>query len=261
MVTVVDMATPRVLIPMSDYGHDPTETAVPYKAFKNAGFDVQFATENGTIPECDKKMLEGITQKLLGATKSAVDSYAQMAASHEFQHPVSWSAPDFSLDSYNLIHLPGGHEKGVRQLIDSPIMHKHLASYFPTSKKPSSRNVAAVCHGVMVLSETEGADGKSIIHECVTTALPARFEQFAFWSTRAFLGDYYKTYGAGSEEVEASVRKRLDDPKKQYKNSLGTSPFVVQDEKYNYISARFPGDVQLFAEKTVTLVQSNMAHP
>jgi putative intracellular protease/amidase len=41
------------------------ETAVPYGAFKKAGFDVQFATENGKAPECDKKMLRGITQKLL----------------------------------------------------------------------------------------------------------------------------------------------------------------------------------------------------
>ena len=84
-------------------------------------------------------------------------------------------------------------------------MHKHLASYFPATTKPSSKTVAAVCHGVMVLSQTEGAGGKSIIHECVTTALPARFEQVAFWGTRAFLGDYYKTYGSGSENVEDSV--------------------------------------------------------
>lgn len=123
----------------------------------------------------------------------------------EFTHPISWSAPDFSLDSYNLIFLPGGHEKSVRQLIDSPVMHEHLASYFPGTKKPSTKSVAAVCHGVMVLSETHGGDGKSVIHECVTTALPARFEQMAFWSTRAFLGDYCKTYGAGSDDVEASV--------------------------------------------------------
>lgn len=52
-----------------------------------------------------------------------------------------------------------------------------------------------------------GANGKSIIHECHTTALPARFEQVAFWATRAFLGDYYKTYGAGSDDVEVSVRR------------------------------------------------------
>ena len=169
-----------------------------------------------------------------------MNAYKEMSITPEFQHPVSWSSPDFSLEPYNLIFLPGGHEKGVRQLIDSTIMHKHLASYFPATQKPSSKAVAAVCHGVMVLSETEGADGKSIIHECVTTALPTRFEQVAFWGTRAFLGDYYKTYGAGTDNVEESVssrnsitiestkfqqvRKRLDNPKKQYKNSLGMSP-------------------------------------
>ena len=59
----------------------------------------------------------------------------------------------------------------------------------------------------MVLSETLNADGKSIIHECDTTALPARFEQVAFWGTRAFLGDYYKTYGVGSDDVEVAVRR------------------------------------------------------
>lgn len=163
-----------------------------------------------------------------------------MSINPEFQHPVLLSSPDFSLESYNLIFLPEGHEKNVRQLIDSPIMHKNLASYFPKTQKPSTKSVAAVCHGVMVLSETEDADGKSVIHECVTTALPTRFEQLAFWGTRAFLGDYYKTYGAGSDNVEESVsflcesfnselnyyqvRKRLDDPANQYRNSLGLSP-------------------------------------
>jgi putative intracellular protease/amidase len=134
-----------------------------------------------------------------------VKAYNEMSRTSEFLHPISWSSPDFTLENYNLVFLPGGHEKGVRQLIDSPIIHKHLAEYFPATIKPSTKTVAAVCHGVMVLSETEGADGKSIIHECDTTALPAKFEQAAFWGTRLFLGDYYKTYGAGSDDVEASV--------------------------------------------------------
>lgn len=42
-----------------------TETAVPYAAFKKAGFSVSFATEHGQSPACDKLMLEGLTQKLL----------------------------------------------------------------------------------------------------------------------------------------------------------------------------------------------------
>lgn len=78
---------PKVLFMMADYGHDPTgaqhtrrpsvplaflysnpvypETAVPYTAFKNEGYNIKFATENGKSPRCDKKMLEGFTQKLL----------------------------------------------------------------------------------------------------------------------------------------------------------------------------------------------------
>lgn len=41
------------------------ETAVPWAAFKAAGYDISFATESGKVPRCDKKMIEGITQKLL----------------------------------------------------------------------------------------------------------------------------------------------------------------------------------------------------
>ncbi len=32
--------------------------------------------------------------------------------------------------------------------------------------------------------------------------------------------------------------------------------FVVEDEKYNYISARYPGDAQLFAEEIIKLLES-----
>lgn len=41
------------------------ETAVPFSAFQEAGFEIEFATENGKSPVCDNKMLEGVTQKLL----------------------------------------------------------------------------------------------------------------------------------------------------------------------------------------------------
>ncbi|KAF7928937.1 uncharacterized protein EAE97_009779 [Botrytis byssoidea] len=246
----------KVLIPMSDYGHDPTETAIPYTTFTNAGFTVHFATENGTIPACDRKMLEGITQKLLGATQEAVTAYKHMTQTKEFTSPLSWSSDSFSLNSYDVVFLPGGHEKSVRQLIDSEIMHQHLISYWKGVEKPGKKHIGAVCHGVMVLSETLTA-GKSIIHDCDTTALPGMFEGAAYWSTRWALGDYYKTYGAGSENVETSVRKRLDDPEKQWKHYIGLQPFVVEDEKYNYISGRWPGDAQLLADRIVELVKKN----
>lgn len=193
-------------------------------------------------------MLQGVTQKLLvkppllfarsgvlllacdntdvlrqGAKKETVALYNAMAQSSEYQHPLSWSAPDFSLDPYDLVFLPGGHEKSVRQVIDSEIVHKLMADYFPKTLKPGKKTVAAICHGVMVLSESKGANGESILHQATTTTLPTFFEQFAFWGTRAFLGDYYKTYGVEADSIETCVRKILVD-QKQFKSSLVPTP-------------------------------------
>lgn len=40
------------------HSHPVSETAVPYAEFKNAGFEIDFVTEKGNMPECDRKMLE-----------------------------------------------------------------------------------------------------------------------------------------------------------------------------------------------------------
>ena len=140
-----------------------------------------------------------------GATGSVVKSYDEMTETPEFKSPLSWKSEGFSLDSYTLVFLPGGHEKGVRQVIDSEKVHELLVDFFPKTKKPGKKVVGAVCHGVMVLSSSKDKEGNSVIRDCVTTALPTRFEQTAYWGTRLVLGDYYKTYGACSENVQESV--------------------------------------------------------
>ncbi|KXJ85071.1 class I glutamine amidotransferase-like protein [Microdochium bolleyi] len=246
----------KAVFVMADYGHDPTETAVPYAAFKAAGYDVSFVTEAGKTPECDKKMLEGVTQKLLGATKGVVSLYSKMALSPEFRSPKSWSSPDFTLEAYDIVIFPGGHDKAVRQVIDSPRVHELVVNHFPRTQKPSRKIVGAVCHGVMVLSSSKDpATGHSVIRNCDTTALPSKFEQGAYWGTKLFLGDYYKTYGAGSEDVQQSVTKVLAAPS-QFKGTLNPGPFIVEDQHYNYISARYPGDAELFSEEIIKLVES-----
>lgn len=183
--------------------------------------------------------------------------------------PLSWSSSDFTLNPYNLIFFPGGHEKGVQQVIDSSTVHQHIAQYFPqtlstapnnTTNDPSQKKaIGAVCHGVMVLSssiyppDTSNA-GKSVLYDVDTTALPAAFERAAYYGTKLWLGDYYKTYGAGSENVQDSVTEKLAS-KEQFKNNIGLTPFIVEDQKYRYVSARWPGDVKLLAERLVKLVQ------
>lgn len=140
-----------------------------------------------------------------GANKEAVDLYKSMKEDMKSMKALAWTDEGFTLDPYDLVFLPGGHEKGVVQVINSPVTHKLMVDYFPQTRKPSKKNVAAICHGVMVLSESSLPDGKSVLHDATTTALPGFMEQSIFWGTRLFLGDYYKTYGAGSESVQASV--------------------------------------------------------
>ena len=200
-----------------------------------------------------------------GADAGAISAYKAMLEHPSIQSPMAWATTYFTLEPYNLIFFPGGHEKGVRQVIDSPIVHRHVAKYFPETLRSAAgerlqkKAVGAVCHGVMVLSSTmypEGSSnaGKSVLHDVDTTALPATFEKVAYYGTKLWLGDYYKTYGAGSENVQESVTKVLNN-KSQFKSSTGMSPFVVEDPKYRYISARFPGDAKLLGEKLVQLVK------
>ncbi|MCJ1338659.1 hypothetical protein MMC09_003948 [Bachmanniomyces sp. S44760] len=251
------MAAPTVLFLMADYGHDPTETAVPFTAFKEAGFEISIATEKGKSSDADEKMLSGMTQKLLGANQAAVQAYRTMKEDPCFQSPLSWSSTGFSFEPYNLLFLPGGHEKGVKQVIESPIVKKMLAVYFPETRKPSQKHIAAICHGVLVASEATYPGGKSLLHDVTTTTLPAMMESTAFWGTRLFLGDYYKTYGPKSDSCENMVRKRLDKPE-QMSISNGMSPFIVKDPTYNCISGRFPPDAQLLAQDTIVMVKESM---
>jgi putative intracellular protease/amidase len=161
-----------------------------------------------------------------------------MAATPEWKNPISWTSPpspstSFAdhLLSYHLVFLPGGHDKGVRQVIDSPVVASALSSYFPLTNKEKvrqtgeMRSVGAICHGVLGLSEAKLADGsgKSVLHDVQTTGLPHAFEQGIYYTTMPFLGDYYKTYGAGSKSVEEAVKERLSDPK-LWKGSVGPKP-------------------------------------
>ena len=263
----------------TDHANTLLETAIPYKIFAEAGFDVHFATENGKSPRCDSKMLYGIVGALLGANGEAKSAYHEMIATESnvggsISKPHAWMSPKFTLAEYDLVFLPGGHEKGVRQIIDSTKMHDLLADYFPTTRRSKvstllgtpKRTLAAICHGVQILaftpanSATSTGKSKSIIHDAKTTALPAIMEESIFWLTWLFLGDYYKTYGSGSKSVQGFVEDGLDNPK-QFVNSPSWNasvPFIVEDETYNYVTGRFPPDAWKLARRAVEMVKEGM---
>jgi hypothetical protein len=87
-----------------------------------------------------------------------------------------------------------------------------------------------------------------------TTCLPRYMEALAYGLTFWKLGRYYRTYPA---YVEEEVREALRDPARQFQRgplTLGRgAPFVVEDG--NYVSARWPGDAYLFAQRFLALLE------
>ena len=238
----------RVLFPLPDRDFDTTEVAVPWRLLTENGHEVTFATEAaGTTPACDPKLLTGVIAGRLGAEPEPIDFYEQLAASPEFRAPIAWAEIDPS--RYDGLVLPGGHAPGMRQYLGSDVLRATVAEFWSLE-----RPVGAICHGVIVLARTtDPATGRSVIADRRTTCLPKYMERGAFYATAWKLGRYYRTYPA---YVEDEVTAALDDPEQFIRGPRSTKrgqagdhrhAFVVEDGRY--LSARWPGDAYLFAER------------
>jgi len=237
----------RILIPLPRHGFDPTEASIPWMVLGRQGHTFVFCTPEGTPATADERMVTGkglgLWTPLLKARADAVDAYLQMSQSNEFQHPIAYQqiAPDYA----DALLLPGGHDKGMREYLDSSQLQS-ISSHFLMSNKP----VAAICHGVVLLARSENQTGQSVLLDYKTTALLRTQELAAFHMTQLWLGDYYRTYGTTVEdEVKSRLRNSaqfLTGPFPLRRDTLQKpSGFTVRDR--NYLSARWPGDVYAFA--------------
>lgn len=245
-------------MPLPTYGFDPTEAAIPWQILRKNGIQVQFATPQGKSADCDKRMLLGtglgIWKPLLIANSDAREAYENMVKSLEFQNPLTWNKMEES--EFDGLLLPGGHDKGVKEYLESVMLQNVVRDFFEAGKV-----IGAICHGVVLAARSKHANGDSVIKGFKTTALLANQELLAYRLTKAWLGDYYLTYPGLT--VEAEVKQNLQYPEDFQTGStpiLRDSPkklnrgFCVQDR--NYVSARWPGDAHLFAETLVKLLKN-----
>ena len=269
-------AAGRVLICMADNGQDPTECAVPWKILTDAGFAVDFATEKGAIPSADQLLVKDslfkmvlvranyhlgtscvLTIMLQGPKKTWTDIYHQMTDSAPFKNPNSWSADDFSFLPYDAVIFPGGHDKPIKSYLESDSLHAHLKQYWPLTKRASEtsdpasghrRVVGAICHGVLVPTFA------GLLHDVETTTLPQWLEGTgqaigALWGR----GQYYRTYDKWTWQ---GVVGALKDPSQYKKGPMGPGAFAHTDPTYAYVSARWPADAELFAQRIIEEVQT-----
>jgi putative intracellular protease/amidase len=279
----VDAARVLIVIPSRDF--DPTEVAVSWQVLTQAGLQVVFATPDGHPGAADPLMLSGEgldlwgfipglkRLKLIGLTLRA-DSVARRAHSLMLQSPAFFQPLKYAeLDAQacDALLLPGGHAAGMRAYLESMALQRLVAQFFDAGKP-----VGAICHGVVLAARSiSPLTGRSVLHGRKTTALTWKLERTA-WKLMRFLGRvwdpaYYRTYleqpgeAEGFRSVEAEVRRALASPL-DFKDVPRDSPhrfrqasglfrdrpndtrcaFVVEDG--NYVSARWPGDVHLFAQ-------------
>ena len=238
----------RIFVPLPDHDFDVTEVAVPWKLWTEAGHEVVFATERGAVAACDPLLITGVLFGQLGAESEPKRFYDEMIASPSFRSPITYR--DLDPSNADALHLAGGHAKGMRQYIASPILHERVVA-FGRSGKP----FGAICHGTLVLARAiDPSTGKSVLHGLRTTCLPKYMERTAWLLTAWKLGDYYRTYPAYVEdEVRAALAKPGDferGPRTLTSRGTRTADapaFVVEDGRY--VSARWPGDSYLYAKK------------
>lgn len=248
----------RVLMPLPDTDFDVTEVAVPWRLIADAGHDVVFATEHaGVVPQADPRLLTGVIFGQLGAEPEPKKFYRELADSPEFHATQSWSELDVT--QFDGLILPGGHAPGMRQYLGSAELQRQIARFWTLN-----RPVGAICHGVLVLSRTQDPiTKKSVLADRNTTCLPKYMERGGYLLTAWRLGRYYRTYPA---YVEDEVRAALTDPGAQFRRgprelaARGTATdhthaFTVTDR--NYISARWPGDAYLFADRFLELLAAS----
>lgn len=243
---------------MPSYGADPTEVAIPWQLLSQKGYELTFLTPDGCKATPDAAMLNGnglgIWRPLLKARKDAYDACSAMEQTPEFCSPSRYDA--VSSESFDALLLPGGHDKGVREYLESEILQSLVVDFFE-QRKP----VAAICHGVVLAARSiNPRTGRSVISDYETTCLLKSQEMAEFQLTRLWLKDYYLTYP--DITVEDEVRGALENveafkagPKPLLRDNLDhlARGFTVRDR--NYLSARWPGDAYNFSLEFIQMLE------
>ena len=251
------MVSKKVLIPLPSKGCDPSEVGIPWKLMTENGIDIVFATPNGEKATTDKIMLTGerlgLLKGILAARKDAVEAYMEMEKTVAFSNPIKYE--DITDSEFDAIYLPGGHDKPVKEYLESEILQQNISKFFDNEKP-----VGAICHGVVLVARSKNsATGKSVINNYKTTSLLKSQEMAGYTMTRLWLKDYYLTYPEIAVEDEvtsvlSTSKNFVKGPTPLFRDTANklNRGFFVRDR--NYISARWPGDLYGFTFEFIKMV-------
>jgi len=190
----------------------------------------------------------------LKARQDAFDACLEMQRTEAFCSPSRYDA--VNANDFDALLLPGGHDKGVREYLESTILQGLVVEFFEQDKP-----VAAICHGVVLAARSiDPETGKSVINDYNTTCLLKSQEMAGYNLTRLWLKDYYLTYpGLTVEDEVKSVLSKagnfLPGPKPLLRDDMAhlRRGFTVRDR--NYLSARWPGDAYNFSLEFIRMIE------
>ena len=196
----------------------------------------------------------GIWERLLRARLDAVAAYHEMEKSDAFGRPLNYA--EIKESDFDALLLPGGHDKGVKEYLESKILQQQVVQFFKTQKP-----VAAICHGVVLAARSlDPSTQKSVLYDYKTTCLLKSQELTAYRLTKLWLKDYYLTYpGMTVEQEVTSVLKDkknfINGPTPLYRDDFNhlQRGFTVRDR--NYLSARWPGDAYNFSLEFIKMLE------
>jgi len=248
----------KILCPLPTKDFDPSEVAIPWLTLTKKGHELVFATPKGVKALTDMRMITGDGlgpfKSTLIAEQKARDTYYECVASHEFNHPINYIS--IKPEKYDALLLPGGHDKGMKEYLESSLLQDVVVQFFD-AKKP----VAAICHGTLLAARSiHPKTNKSVLYGKVTTGLTFTQELIAWLLTFLWRGDYYRTYPQFLEHELKSLLKKKSDfksgplPLKRDQADNFKAGFIVRDE--NYLSARWPGDVHKFSNEFLSMIEN-----
>lgn len=248
------MSKPNIIVPLPNHDFDPTEVAVPWQILTKQGFNVEFATVDGSRPHADPLMISGeeldpwgfipVLKKirLVGLTLRADGcgrkAYAALEQDHNFNHPKTFA--QMKVDDYAGLLLPGGHAPKMIPYLENQQLQQFVAEFFETtSNNGQHKPIAAVCHGVLLAARSiSPITGRSVLYGKKTTALTWKLEKTA-WYLSKFLArfwdpKYYRTYREekgeqfGHWSVEQEVTRALASATDFVDVSKGTANFFTK---------------------------------
>jgi putative intracellular protease/amidase len=283
------------VIPLADRDFDPAQVAIVWRALRDRGIEVRFATTTGFEAVPDQIMLTGegldvwglvpglrrfkVLGLLMRADGRARSAYQRMWADPWFQSPETYAS--LTVDEFDGLILPGGHRaRGMCPFLENSKLQNFVGLFFASGKP-----VAAIGQGVLLAARSRSPiTGRSVLFGRKTTALPWSLERKAarlsallgrFWDA-----DYFRTYPEsgktkkGALSIERQVTSALEKPSDfldaprsvsslfwkrtglfRDKPSSERAAHVVIDDAY--ISARWAGDAHTLAQKFIAMLSAH----